>query len=364
MLNPERKFIARFDWVLLFLTLLLAGVGLVNLYSAASESGIHLRQLSHLGIGLAALVLVVAIPYQRIYSAAYFLYALNILALLTVLFLGTVGGGSRRWLSFGPFNFQPSETMKITLILALAKYCHAKENIGFLNLKNLIIPLLLIVIPAGLVMKQPDLGTALLLTAIGGSILLFNGIRWQTITVLGLGLIGALIPIWQNLKDYQRRRVLTFFDPEKDPLGSGYHIIQSKIAVGSGGRWGKGFTHGTQSQLRFIPEHHTDFAFSVLAEEWGFVGSMVVLGLFGLLLFWSLSVSYYAKDRFARLVSFGIMSIIFWQMLINIGMVTGLMPVVGIPLPFISYGGSSVVVIMVGLGLIMNVSMRRYSFSR
>ncbi len=364
MLSPERRFMARFDWVLLFLTLLLAGVGLANLYSASAGTGIYLRQLSHLGIGLAALVLVVAIPYQRIYSAAYVLYLINILALLSVLFLGTVGGGSRRWLSLGPFNFQPSETMKVTLILALARYCHTKESFGLFNLKNLLFPLLLILVPAALVMKQPDLGTALLLAAIGGSVLLFHGIRWQTISILGLGIIGALIPVWQNLKQYQRQRVLTFFDPERDPLGSGYHIIQSKIAVGSGGRWGKGFTHGTQSQLRFIPEHHTDFAFSVLAEEWGFVGSMVVLGLFGLLLFWSLSVSYYARDRFARLVSFGIMTVIFWQMLINIGMVTGLLPVVGIPLPFISYGGSSVVVILVGLGLIMNVSMRRYSFNR
>ncbi len=364
MLSPERRFIVRFDWVLLFLTLLLAGVGLVNLYSATSETGIYFRQLSNLGVGLAVMIFVVAIPYQKIYSAAYILYFINIVALLSVLFLGTVGGGSRRWLSLGPLNFQPSETMKLTLILALSRYCHVKENFGFFNFKTLLFPLILILLPAGLVMKQPDLGTALLLAAIGVSVLLFHGIRWQTLSVLGLAFFGALIPVWQNLKDYQRQRILTFFDPEKDPLGSGYHIIQSKIAVGSGGKWGKGFTHGTQSQLRFIPEHHTDFAFSVLAEEWGFVGSMVVLGLFALLLLWSLSVSYYARDRFSRLVSFGVMTIIFWQMVINIGMVTGLLPVVGIPLPFISYGGSSVVVILIGLGLIMNVSMRRYSFNR
>jgi len=364
LLSPERRFLANFDWVLLVLAFLLAGAGLVNLYSATAESGIYLRQLYKLILGFGGMVLVLFLPYQRFQSAAYGLWVINVLALVAVIFMGKVGGGSQRWLGWGPLNIQPSETMKLTLVIALARYCHSREEEGPLGLKGLFLPLILILVPAGLIMRQPDLGTALLLLAIGGAMLLFHGVRWQTLTFLSGGLIAATIPVWQHLKGYQKQRIMTFFDPEKDPLGSGYHIIQSKIAVGSGGMWGKGFMEGTQSQLRFIPEHHTDFAFSVLAEEWGFVGAMVVLVLFGLLLFWSLNVAYYAKDRFATLLAFGVMTIFFWQMLINIGMVTGLMPVVGIPLPFISYGGSSAVVGMVGLGLMMNVSMRRYSFTR
>lgn len=364
MLSPERRFIANFDWVLLILTLLMAGVGVVNLYSATSNSGVYLRQIYWLCIGGGAMVVIVAIPYQKLYSGAYLFYLLNVLALLAVLFIGKSAGGSQRWLALGPFTIQPSEVMKVTLIMAIARYCQQKDQEAPLNLKGLLVPLGLILIPAGLIMKQPDLGTALLLMAIGGCMLLFNGIRWQTLAILAMGLGAAMVPIWQHLKPYQRQRVLTFFDPGKDPLGSGYHIIQSKIAVGSGGIWGKGFMEGTQSQLRFIPEHHTDFAFSVLAEEWGFMGSAGVVVLFALLMIWAMNVAYYSRDKFARLLTFGVMTVFFWQLVVNVGMVTGMLPVVGIPLPFISYGGSSAVVVMAGLALIMNVSMRRYTFSR
>jgi len=200
--------------------------------------------------------------------------------------------------------------------------------------------------------------------AIGGSVLLFNGIRLQTLSFLVAGGIGLGAVGWGHLKPYQKQRVLTFFDPEGDPLGAGYHVIQSKIAVGSGQLWGKGYMAGTQSQLKFIPEHHTDFAFSVLAEEWGLIGGLVVVALFGLLLFWGLNIAYHSKDGFARLVAVGITTVFFWQVVINIGMVTGLLPVVGIPLPFVSYGGSSAVVNLMGLGLLMNVSMRRFVFTR
>lgn len=364
MIGLDRRLISNFDWVLLVLTLLLAGTGLVNLYSATSDSGVYLRQLYWILVGLGGMLVVVAIPYNRLDSAAYIIYGINVLLLAAVLVSGKVVGGSQRWLVFGPVRLQPSELMKVSLVLAMARYCRRKESLGPFGLRDLVVPLLIMGLPAALIMKQPDLGTALLLLAVGGSMLLFNGIRFRTLAFLGGGALLAVPLIWRFLQPYQQQRVLTFLNPEGDPLGSGYHVIQSKIAVGSGGLWGKGYTAGTQTQLNFIPEHHTDFAFSVLAEEWGFIGGVVVVSLFALIFIWGLNISYHAKDRFARLASLGMLTIFFWQMLVNIGMVTGMLPVVGIPLPFISYGGSSAVVNMLALGLLMNVSMRRFVFTR
>ncbi len=364
MIGLDRRLIANFDWVLLILTLLLAGVGLVNLYSATADEGVYLRQLYWILVGLGAMLVTLAIPYQRLESAAYFFYAANILLLAAVLVIGKTVGGSQRWLVLGPVHLQPSELMKLSLILALARYCQRKEGLGPFGFRDLIAPMILVGLPAALVMKQPDLGTALLLIAIAGSMLLFNGIRLRTLAGLSTVLVLAVPLVWRYLKPYQKQRVLTFLNPEGDPLGSGYHVIQSKIAVGSGGVWGKGFMAGTQTQLNFIPEHHTDFAFSVLAEEWGFVGGVVVVALFALIFFWGLNVSYHAKERFGRLAALGVLTLFFWQMLVNIGMVTGMLPVVGIPLPFISYGGSSAVVNLIALGLLMNISMRRFVFTR
>ncbi len=364
MLGLDRRLIANFDWVLLFLTLFLAAVGVINLYSATAATGIYLKQTYWLFMGFGAMLVVILIPYHKLESAAYLLYCLNVAALAAVLIVGKTVGGSQRWLDLGPVSFQPSELMKLTLILALARYFQRREAVGGYGLRELIFPLLLTALPAALIIKQPDLGTALLLLAIVASMLIFNGIRWQTMTLMVGGVLAAVPILWNHLKPYQKQRVMTFFDPEKDPLGAGYHIIQSKIAVGSGGLWGKGFTQGTQSQLHFIPEHHTDFAFSVLAEEWGFVGGAVVLGLFALLMFWGINISFHAKERFGRMLALGVVIVFFWQTLINVGMVTGLMPVVGIPLPFISYGGSSAVVNLMSLGLLMNISMRRFIFTR
>jgi len=364
LIGLDRRIIANFDWVLMILTLLLAGAGLVNLYSASAQSAVFLRQFYWLLLGLGAMFIVVIVPYNRLEPAAYFLWALNVLALAAVLVSGRTVGGSQRWLAVGPIHIQPSELMKLTLILALARFCQRRGQWEGLGIRDLAVPFLLTIVPAVLILKQPDLGTALLLVAIAASVLLFHGILWQTLAVACGGVLALAPLVWRHLKLYQKQRVLTFFDPEKDPLGAGYHIIQSKIAVGSGRLWGAGFTEGSQSQLHFLPEQHTDFAFSVLAEEWGFIGGVVVLGLFGLLLFWGLAIASQAKDHFARLVGVGVVAVFFLQVLINTGMVTGSLPVVGIPLPFISYGGSSAVVNLMALGLLMNISMRRFIFTR
>jgi rod shape determining protein RodA len=249
---------------------------------------------------------------------------------------------------------------KIALILALAKYFFNNEINRRYGFRDLYLPLGMALLPALLIIKQPDLGTALLILLISLSIFLFLGIAWKTLFVSLGGLILSLPLLWFVLKDYQKKRILIFLQPESDPLGAGYHILQSKIAVGSGGFWGKGFLNGTQGQLRFLPEQHTDFAFSVLAEEWGFIGSLLVVTLFLLLILWALNISRQSKDRFGMVTALGICCVFFWQSLINLGMVVGLVPVVGVPLPFISYGGSSIITNLIGIGLLLNIHMRRF----
>jgi rod shape determining protein RodA len=260
----------------------------------------------------------------------------------------------------GFFSFQPSELAKIALILASAKYFFINELNRRYGFRDLYLPLGMALLPALLIIKQPDLGTALLILLISLSIFLFLGIAWKTLFVSLGSMILSLPFFWFFLKDYQKKRILIFFQPESDPLGAGYHILQSKIAVGSGGFWGKGFLNGTQGQLRFLPEQHTDFAFSVLAEEWGFIGSLLVVTLFLLLILWALNIARQSKDRFGMVVALGICAVFFWQSLINLGMVVGLVPVVGVPLPFISYGGSSIITNLIGIGLLLNIHMRRF----
>jgi rod shape determining protein RodA len=252
--------------------------------------------------------------------------------------------------------------MKIAVILALAKYFSRREYPNGIGFKGLVAPALIMGAPFLLILKQPDLGTAMHLAFICLSILMFLRIRKAVMIVLGLGVAVAMPFAWHFLKAYQKQRIVTFLNPERDPLGAGYHIIQSKIAVGSGQFWGKGFMKGTQSQLRFLPEQHTDFAFSVFAEEWGFVGSAVLLVLFFLLILMGLRIVTRSQDRFGAIMALGVVALIFWQFLINVSMVTGLMPVVGIPLPFISYGGSSLVTVFICVGLLLNISMRRFLF--
>ena len=363
----DRRTIANFDWMFMITVLGLAAVGIINLYSAASSfanpgTPVYLKQLYWFCLGLGVMLPVALVDYHRLASISVLLYILLILALVAVLYWGKVVGGSRRWLAFGPLVIQPSELARLSVVLVLANYFHRHERERPRNLRQLVVPFTLVLIPAFLILKQPDLGTALMVIIVGSSVILANGVRWTSLA-LATGGVLAIVPVaWRFLKDYQKKRIFSFLDPESDPLGSSYHLIQSKIAVGSGQFWGKGFMHGTQSQLNFLPEQHTDFAFSVLAEEWGFVGGLVVVFLLSVLVYRGLYHGYRAKDKLGQLIVVGAVASFFWPAVINLGMVLGLFPVVGIPAPFLSYGGSSLVTTMLALGLVEAVSMHRFLF--
>lgn len=362
----DRRLIQNFDYPLLGLVLVLAGIGIVNLYSAGfnrtpeGATPVYLKQIYWLAVGLGIMFVTLLYHYRHYEKIAYPLYALSLLLLVGVMVAGKTVSGSRRWLVLGPLTFQPSELAKVAIVLVLARYFSRKPQTGPLTCKDLLVPGLLALVPATIIIKQPDLGSGLLVLAVAGGIILFAGVHWRTLLACATGLLLAAPLAWPFLKDYQKQRLLTFLDPEKDPLGSGYHIIQSKIAVGSGEFWGKGFLTGTQSQLYFLPEQHTDFAFSVFAEEWGFVGSAVLILLYAGLILYGLVVARGCKDRFGQYLAVGVTVLVFWQVFINLSMVTGVLPVVGIPLPFLSYGGSSLFTTLLALGVLMNVRMRRY----
>jgi len=364
----DRRLLTHFDWFLLFLVCLISLIGIVNLFSTTASwsspaTPVYLKQLSWLGIGLVVAVAVSSFDYRHLEYLAYPLYGFTVLLLALVLVVGRTSMGATRWISFGAFNLQPSEVMKIVIIMALACYFTRRESppSGY-SLRELGVPVLLLGLPVLLIMKQPDLGTAMLLIFIGVTIALFAGIRRRTLVLLGMAAVGGACGGWFLLRDYQKERIRTFLNPERDPLGSGYHIIQSKIAVGSGGFWGKGFMKGTQSQLSFLPERHTDFAFSVFAEEWGFTGCLTLLLLYLLLIIWSIYIARRAADRFGMFLAIGVVAMLFWHIVVNLGMVIGLLPVVGVPLPLFSYGGTSMLTTMIGVGLLLNVSMRRFLF--
>ena len=285
------------------------------------------------------------------------------LLLVVVLLLGKTSMGATRWLHLGFISFQPSELMKIVIIMVFASYLANFTAKGGLSFKDLVKPFFLLGVPTILIMKQPDLGTAMLVVLIALSMILYTGVRFRAIVTLLLAALPTVFLGWRYyLRDYQKERLLNFLSPERDPLGSGYHIIQSKIAVGSGGLTGKGFMQGTQTQLRFLPEQHTDFAFSVFSEEWGFLGCLVVLLLYFFLILWGLNIARRCNDQFGRLMAVGVTAMLFWHIVINIGMVIGLFPVVGVPLPLFSYGGTSMITSMVGLGILLNIRMRRFMF--
>jgi rod shape determining protein RodA len=282
--------------------------------------------------------------------------------LVLVPLVGSSGGGARRWIALGFFSLQPSELVKVTLLLVLARDFHRYAPPQGYGLRELIYPAVLVAIPAGLILAEPNLGTAMVLGLLFLSLVFAAGIRLRSFMLAGLAGGGVLPLLWHHMKSYQKQRVLSFLNPDSDPLGAGYHMIQSKITVGSGMLWGKGFLQGTQNRLDFLPEKHTDFVFAVVAEEWGFIGTAVLLALYCALLMRLLVIAGKARDRFSALVAVGVASIVFWQMLINIGMNLGMLPVVGVPLPLLSYGGSSLLTMMVALGLALNVSTRRLLF--
>jgi len=310
------------------------------------------------------MMLIFLVDYRVISEGAYVIYGISVALLVVVLFYGYTTHGSQRWISLGGFSFQPSELMKLTIILALSRYFDDHKSNESYTLKELFIPFLIVLVPFVLILRQPDLGTALILMIIFASMVFFIGMNWKSFAVVLTGSL-MLMPIgWHFLKDYQKDRLITFLNPENDPLGTGYHIIQSMIAVGSGGIFGKGFLKGSQTQLKFLPEQQTDFVFSVFAEEWGFAGALVLIILFMSLILWGMKIALHSRDLLGTLIAFGITALISWEVFINIGMVLGILPVVGIPLPFLSYGGSAMIVLLTAIGLLMNVSVRRFILQR
>ena len=300
------------------------------------------------------------INYKLLDRWAPVIYAMCMFLLLYVLLFGKHVAGAQRWIMMGPFSIQPSELAKIAVIIILARYYSKLANIGGLNLRELFTPFVLAIIPFFLIVKQPDLGTGMIVLLIAGSMTVFVKIERRSLLCIITSCTIAVPLVWFLLKGYQKRRILTFLNPDRDPLGAGYHVIQSKIAIGSGMISGKGFLKGTQNALAFLPEQHTDFIFSVLAEEWGFIGAFILLCLFLIFIIWGLNIAYRCREPFGTIIAVGVTAMIFWQVFINIAMTMGLMPIVGVTLPFISYGGSSVITTMICVGLLLNISMRRF----
>ncbi|MDF1614008.1 rod shape-determining protein RodA [Desulfurivibrio dismutans] len=369
MFRFDRRLLQSFDWVMLVAVIIIALLGLLNLYSAASlhkgfGTSVFVKQIYYYLLGFCVILTILMVDYKVLTKWSYPFYIMTIFLLLAALFFGTEVAGTQRWINLGFFRLQPSEPAKLMLVITLASYYYRKDTGAGFAFKELIIPMGLTILPFALIVKQPDLGTAMMMIIVFVSMTLFVKLKWSTLVTLA-GVALSFVPlVWLfYLKPYQRQRILTFINPESDPLGSGYHIAQSKIAVGSGATFGKGYMQGTQAQLDFLPERHTDFAFSVWAEEWGFVGSLFFLACYFFIILWGLNIALTARDKFGVLLAFGIVSLLFWQAFVNLGMVLGLLPVVGMPLPLFSYGGSSLLTTLAAIGILMNIRMRRFMTS-
>jgi rod shape determining protein RodA len=356
------------NWPVAILLASVAGAGFLMLYSVAggSFSPWAEPQMKRFALGFVAMFIVAMIPIWFWRSLSGLGYLVSLLLLLAVEFFGTVGMGAQRWIDLGFMRLQPSELMKITLVMFLAAYYDWLPAKRTSNPFWVLIPLIIILVPVALVLKQPDLGTAILLLAAGGGLMFLAGVHWGYFAVV-VAAVGGLITAvfqsrgtpWQLLKDYQFRRIDTFLDPSTDPLGAGYHITQSKIALGSGGWTGRGFMQGTQSRLNFLPEKHTDFIFTTLAEEFGFIGGISLLGLYALIIVFCVWSALMNKDRFSSLLTLGIALNFFLFFAVNMSMVMGLAPVVGVPLPLVSYGGSAMLVLMLAFGLMQSAHIHR-----
>lgn len=372
----DRRLVRFFDWQLSLTVAAILVVGLVAMYSASLGRGgdrdIFLNHLARVGVGTLSLVAAFLVDYRTLARYSPLIFALNLLALLVVDLAGVIGLGARRWLSLGPVSMQPSELFKLAFILMLATYLGRWKQEGPLSRGELLATLGFFAVPFLLILKQPDLGTAGIVSFIYAAMVLVNGLgrqAWRAIGATAAAVILLGLLLWKTgvletghlLKPYQLRRLEVLVNPEADPLGASYHVNQSKIAVGSGGVTGKGFLNGSQNRLRFLPQQHTDFIFSVLAEEWGFLGATAAVVLFGTLLLLGLRVAMESRDHLGSLIALGVTAMIFFHVVINIGMTLGIMPVVGIPLPLISYGGTFHLVNMMGIGLLLNVRMRRYN---
>ena len=353
--------LCQLNWQILLMIFLIAGVGFSMLYSAANGdlSPWASRQMLRFGIGVVLMLVISIIDIRFWLKMSYMFYGISFILLATVDVLGSVAMGAQRWLDLTLFQLQPSEIMKIVTVMALARYFHGLEMGDVGKLRYLVIPVLLIVAPIALVLRQPDLGTAGVLGLIGAVLLWLAGVRvWQCL-IFSFSSVAAIPLGWQFLHEYQKQRVLTFINPELDPLGSGYNIIQSKIAMGSGGLFGKGFMEGTQSHLNFLPEKQTDFIFTMLAEEFGFIGGTALIGLYALLITYCVFISFSCRSQFARLLSMGLVVNFFLYLFINMAMVMGLVPVVGVPLPLISNGGTAMLTVLIGFGLVMSCGLHK-----
>ena len=351
------------DPALLVGLLLLMAAGLGILYSA-SDGSIELvsRQIVRLAISFAVMFIVAQIPQQQLYLWAPWFFAIGIILLILVLVAGDVGKGAQRWLNLYVIRFQPSEMMKLVTPMMIAWYLCEKPFPP--KVSALLISLGLVILPTMLIARQPDLGTSLLVAAAGFFVVFFGGIRWRVLASAMLGMLALVPVLWHFMHDYQKQRVLTLFDPQSDPLGSGYHIIQSMIAIGSGGIYGKGWLNGTQSQLDFIPERTTDFIYAVFAEEFGIMGAIVLLSLYAYIIIRGLHIAANANDSFGRLLAGSLSLTFFVYLFVNVGMVSGILPVVGVPLPLVSYGGTSMVTLMAGFGMMMSISTNRRLVSK
>jgi len=346
------------DGPLLTVSLCLAAIGLATLFSASYENpGRVTAQVANLAVALAAMWLMAQVPPQTLMRFAVPAYLIGLALLIAVALAGEVVNGARRWLHVGVTRFQPSEVMKLALPMMLAWYFHKNE--ATLRMRDFAVAALLLALPVLLIARQPDLGTAVLVAAVGFYVIFFAGIGWKVLVGMGVMGVAALFPLWGMLHDYQRRRILTLIDPSQDPLGAGYHTIQSTIAVGSGGITGKGWLHGTQTHLEFIPERHTDFIFAVFSEEFGLIGNVILITLYTLLIARGLMIAANAATFYARLLASAVTLMFFTYAFVNMGMVSGILPVVGVPLPFISYGGTALLTLFIGVGILMGVHRHR-----
>jgi len=354
----DERHLFNLDPTLMGALILLCGIGLIVLYSATSgEIAAITRQSIRFGIGFAALIFLAQIPSKQLSSWSPWLYLAGLILLFVVMVMGYSGKGAQRWLDLGIIRFQPSEFMKIFVPMMIAWYFSDKHMPP--SIRHIFVALIIIAIPTGFILRQPDLGTAVLIVSTGIFVIFLAGITWRLLIVFG-GLSLACMPLfWFYLHDYQRQRILTLLNPESDPLGTGYHIIQSKIAIGSGGLYGKGWLNGTQSQLDFIPERSTDFIFAVFSEEFGFLGVALLLFAYGFIVMRGLSIAAHAQDTYSRLLAGSLSLSFFAYFVVNIGMVSGLLPVVGVPLPLISYGGTSAVTILAAFGILMSIHSHR-----
>jgi len=368
MAAVDRRLLRNFDWTLLTIVLGLCALGVVSVMSASYAGSrrvldpLVVRQLIWIGVGIVVMTGALLFDYRAMMTYAYPIYALTLGLLVAVSVIGHSTGGSRRWINLGFFHLEPSELAKLAIVLVMVRYLREEPPKGGWRLRQMIIPGIMLGIPAGLVLKQPDLGTGLVLILITVTLMFVSGLNWRTMAVLGVAAMLAAPVSWHYLKPYQRQRLVSFIDPKADPLGSGYHIIQSEIAIGSGGTWGKGFMKGTQARLNFLPEETTDFIFSVYAEEFGLAGSILLLGLYASLIARGIWIARHARDRFGALLAVGVTGIIFWEVAINVAMTSGMLPVVGIPLPLVSYGGSSLLTMMAAMGLLISINARRRTF--